>query len=161
MRQQERLTGIPDDLAGACLREYNRYLLSSEVRELARPEGRKRKFENRDGFIKPKARSMEQNTSSLSISQNHPGWKRRKGQRVTGKNPVPQQAAPQRKVHATAETGAGRMLGKGRPEGRPDTACGFDAWAWREVAAWLWCALLKIRKSKLKLESGNSKLGAV
>src|SRR5207302_4161031 len=125
MRLHERLTGSPDDLAWACLREYNRYLLSSEVRELARPEGRKRKFDNRDGFIKPKARSMEQNTSSLSISQNHPGWKRRKGQRVTGKNPVPQQAAPQRKVHATAETGAGRMLGKGRPEGRPDTACGF------------------------------------
>jgi len=90
MRQQERLTGIPDDVAWACLREYNRYLVSSEVRELARPEGRKRKFDNRDGFIKPKARSMEQNTSSLSISQNHPGWKRRKGQRVTGKNPVPQ-----------------------------------------------------------------------
>ena len=31
MRQQERLTGIPDDVAWACLREYNRYLLSSEV----------------------------------------------------------------------------------------------------------------------------------
>lgn len=27
MRSQERLTGIPDDLAWACLREYNRYLL--------------------------------------------------------------------------------------------------------------------------------------
>ena len=32
MRNQERLTGIPDDVAWACLREYNRYLLS-EVRE--------------------------------------------------------------------------------------------------------------------------------
>jgi hypothetical protein len=27
MRSQERLTGIPDDLAWACLREYNRFLL--------------------------------------------------------------------------------------------------------------------------------------
>lgn len=32
MRQQERLTGIPDDVAWACLREYNRYLLR-EVRD--------------------------------------------------------------------------------------------------------------------------------
>lgn len=27
MRHQERLTGIPDGVAWACLREYNRYLL--------------------------------------------------------------------------------------------------------------------------------------
>ena len=32
MRHQERLTGIPDEVAWACLREYNRYLLS-EVHE--------------------------------------------------------------------------------------------------------------------------------
>lgn len=32
MRSQERLTGIPDDLAWACFREYNRYLLR-EVRD--------------------------------------------------------------------------------------------------------------------------------
>jgi hypothetical protein len=32
MRYQERVTGIPDDVAWACLREYNRYLLR-EVRD--------------------------------------------------------------------------------------------------------------------------------
>ena len=46
-------------------------------------------------------------------------------QEIVHRAEAKRQAAPQRKVHATAETGAGRMLGKGRPEGRPDTACGF------------------------------------
>ena len=45
--------------------------------------------------------------------------------------------------------------------GMTTLAADFDAWAWRGVAAWLWCDLLKIRKSKLKRESGNSKIGAV